>query len=100
MFFAGPADEAHRCAVFVRHHAPPVVFLFIDPAIAVEGAGHFIGLHEGDAWEGHPGLLLTTGRLESLDRMRYAGPRLASHPDVTIAAPALQLATAAVFLEE
>jgi hypothetical protein len=47
-----------------------------------------------------PGLLLTSRRLGPLDRVRDAGPTFASHPNLAIVTPAVQLAAAPVLLEK
>src|SRR5262245_60947973 len=65
----------------------------------MERAADFIRLHQGDLRKTHPGRLLT-GQLGPLNRMRDVGSALAGHPDADIVAPTVQVAAAAVLLEE
>src|SRR4029453_7059299 len=62
MLLASPADQADEGPVFVGHHRPPVVLLFVHQAVVMEGAGNFIGLHEGDLRKAPPAR--TTDQLE------------------------------------
>ena len=41
------AHQADVTLVLEREDAPPIRFLFVDPAVRVEGAGYFGGMHEG-----------------------------------------------------
>lgn len=45
------ADELHGLAVFVDHHPPAVVLLFVDPAVPVEGHSDQGGLHRDKGLE-------------------------------------------------
>jgi len=46
VLLARSADKADRSPVLVGHNPPAVVLLLIDPAVAVERAGHFVRVHE------------------------------------------------------